>query len=91
MRFFQLIGLAALAAAGGVAAKEKEMKTQNGRTTPLPRPRDGNVAIQQELEAARRAATLAAYDLFIARHPGHPLEAVARREREALAERGAKE
>jgi hypothetical protein len=50
-------------------------------------PRDGNVAIQEELDAARRARTIAAYDLFIARHPGHPLEAVARRERAALRQR----
>ncbi len=66
------------------------MKAPGGRTTPLPRARDGNVAIQQELVAARRAATLAAYDLFIARHPGHPLEAVARRERDELARRTAR-
>ncbi len=46
--------------------------------------RPGDVAIKQELEAARRAGTAAAYELFIARHPGHPLEAVARRELERL-------
>jgi hypothetical protein len=86
MRWLLTIGLAMLTMAG-TAAKETDMKTPDGRTTPLPRPRDGNVAIQQELEAARRAATLAAYDLFIARHPGHPLEAVARRERDELARR----
>lgn len=67
------------------------MTAGNGRTAPLPPPRDGDVAIRQELEAARRAGTLAAYDLFIARHPGHPLEAVARAEREALARRGVKQ
>jgi hypothetical protein len=50
-------------------------------------PRDGNVAIQEELDAARRAGTVAAYDLFIARHPEHPLAAAARREREALRRR----
>lgn len=82
MRAFLLIGLAGLATVA-IAAKEAEMNTL------LPRARDGNVAIQEELEAARRAATVAAYDLFIARHPGHPLEAVARREREVLARRGA--
>ena len=46
--------------------------------------RDGNVAIQEELDAARRAGTIAAYDLFIARHPGHALEPVAREERARL-------
>ena len=51
----------------------------------LRRARDGNIAIQEELEAARRAANVEAYDLFIARHPNHPLAQVARRERECLA------
>ena len=46
--------------------------------------RDGTVAIQEELDAARRAGTVAAYDLFLARHPGHPLAAQARQERERL-------
>lgn len=46
--------------------------------------RDGNIAIQEELDAARKARTVAAYDLFIARHPGHPLEPVAREERARL-------
>ncbi|MGZ8359752.1 MAG: hypothetical protein ACXWUX_04465 [Allosphingosinicella sp.] len=53
----------------------------------LPRARDGNVAIEQELDAARWAGTIAAYDLFIARHPDHPLAETARREREALIQR----
>ena len=51
------------------------------------RARDGNIAIQQELDAARKAATLEAYDLFIARHPQHPLAEVAQRERAELAAR----
>jgi hypothetical protein len=51
----------------------------------VPRARDGNIAIEQELCAARKARSVAAYDLFIARHPNHPLASVARREREALA------
>jgi hypothetical protein len=49
--------------------------------------RDGNVAIREELEAARTAATVAAYDLFIARHPDHPLTKVAREERQRLIDR----
>lgn len=55
------------------------------RSTDQPRPRDGNVAIREELDAARGARTLAAYDLFLARHPHHPLAEIARRERAALA------
>lgn len=50
----------------------------------LPPARDGNVAIEEELCATRRAGTPAAYDLFIARHPGHPLSKVARKERAKL-------
>lgn len=54
---------------------------------PPPRPpvaapaRDGNVAIREELDRARAAGTTEAYDLFIARHPDHPLAVVARAER----------
>ena len=47
--------------------------------------RDGNIAIRQELDAARKAGTLDAYDLFIARHPRHPLAETARVERARLA------
>ena len=50
----------------------------------VPPARDGNIAIAQELCAARRKATVAAYDLFIARHPGHRLEKEARAERRPL-------
>jgi hypothetical protein len=42
------------------------------------------VAIRQELDAARQAGTPAAYDLFIARHPNHPLATTARIERARL-------
>lgn len=65
--------LAALAglpvAASAVAAEE-----------PIAPARSGDVAICEELTAARAAGTAAAYQLFIARHPDHALAAVARRE-----------
>jgi hypothetical protein len=48
-------------------------------------PRDPDVAVQEELDAARRAGTVAAYDLFIARHGDHRLAEAARRERATLA------
>lgn len=35
--------------------------------------RDGNVAIWEEFEAAKRKDTAEAYALFIARHPNHKL------------------
>ena len=46
--------------------------------------RDGNIAIEQELAAAREKGTVEAYDLFLARHPTHPLAKVAREERARL-------
>ena len=46
--------------------------------------RDGNIAIEEEFEQTRRQATLEAYNLFIERHPDHPLTGLARLEREKL-------
>ncbi len=60
------------------------------RSTTLPRPRDGNIAVQEELDAARRAGTVEAYDLFLARHGGHPLAETARRERARISARTGK-
>ncbi|MCB8820890.1 hypothetical protein [Microvirga rosea] len=53
------------------------------RTSAAPA-RNGNVAVQEELDAARQAGTVEAYDLFLARHPDHPLAERARRELERL-------
>ncbi|HEX2555471.1 MAG TPA: hypothetical protein VHL98_17370 [Microvirga sp.] len=50
----------------------------------MPRARDGDFAVREEFEAARRAGTREAYDLFIARHPDHPLARTAREERGRL-------
>jgi len=72
-------------AAAATCAKDLDVKQPARRSTDQPRPRDGNVAIQEELDAARRARTVAAYDLFLARHGDHPLARVARRERDQLA------
>lgn len=77
-----LAGLALPGSGEPAAAAMKEGRLV--RSTDQPRPRAGDVAIRQELDAARRAGTRAAYDLFLARHPGHALAAVARRERDAL-------
>ena len=54
----------------------------------VPPARDGNIAIEEEYCAARRKNTLAAYDLFIARHPDHPLAAQAKKERAQIAGAG---
>ncbi len=81
--------LAGLVLAGCGAPGEAAMKEHRPRrSTELPRPLDPDVAVLSELNAARRANTLAAYDLFIRRQSNHPLAEVARRERAALAARG---
>ena len=80
--------LAGLALAGAGAAGAAAMKEQRPpRSTVLRTARDGNIAIREELDAARRAGTPAAYDLFLRRHSGHPLAEEARRERAALADK----
>ena len=80
--------LAGVALAGSGVAMAAEMKERRpGRSTVLPRPRDPDIAVKEELDAARRAGTRAAYDLFISRQGNHPLAEVARRERAALAAR----
>ena len=78
--------LAGLALAAAGATPGAAMKKQRAlRSTELPRPLDGEAAAAQELAVARRTGTRAAYDLFLSRHGDHPLAAVARRERAALA------
>jgi len=77
--------LASLAlAAGGVSSATAMKKQRPLRSTELPRPRDGNIAVQEELDAARRAGTVAAYDMFLSRQGNHKLAAAARQEREQL-------
>jgi len=74
-----------LALAGAACPAGADVNQPPRRSTELPRPRDGNVAVQEELDAARRAGTVEAYDLFIARNRRHRLAAIARRERARLA------
>jgi hypothetical protein len=50
----------------------------------VPPARPGHFAEREELDAARRAGTRAAYDLFLARHPRSRFASDARREREHL-------
>jgi hypothetical protein len=46
--------------------------------------RPGHFAELEELEAARKAATVSSYDLFIARHPNSRYAATAKVERSKL-------
>jgi hypothetical protein len=85
MRRTLAIATFGLALAGAAWPKAAEVNGPPRRSTDLPRPRDGNVAVQEELDAARRAGTLAAYDLFLARYRDHPLARAARRERARIA------
>jgi hypothetical protein len=82
-----LLLLAGLWASTDAAAAGEQNTVPSVRTSDDPRPRDGNIAIRQELDAARQAGTVEAYDLFIARHPRHDLTEIARRERAELVAR----
>lgn len=70
-----------LAAAQAPSAAPPETRMTAPKAAPA---RDGNIAIEEEFCAARKAATVAAWDLFIARHPQHPLADEARLERAKL-------
>ncbi len=68
-----------------LVAPTDDAMSQDRRSTTLRPPRDGDVAVQEELDAARRAGTVAAYDLFLARHPRHRLAEPAQQERARIA------
>lgn len=57
---------------------------QADRSEPLPLPRDPDIAVQEEFDAARARGTTEAWELFIARHGNHRLAAEARKELEKL-------
>lgn len=84
MRRALALAITGLALAGAAPPKAPEVPDRPRRSTDLPRPRDGNIAVQEELDGARKAGTIAAYDLFIARYPDHRLAEIARRERALL-------
>ena len=79
----KLVALSAapLLVAACVAPGQRETSVASEEIIPA---RDGNIAIQEEFDAAKRAGTIAAWDLFIARHPKHPLVEQARAERAKL-------
>jgi hypothetical protein len=84
MRRFLAIAMLVPALTGIACARAADVNEPPRRSPDLPRPRDGNIAVREELDATRKAGTVEAYDLFIARNRHHPLAAVARRERARL-------
>ena len=81
MNSLALLAALPMMAAACTAPSGQEARVSEKEIIPA---RDGNIAIQEELDAARKAGTIAAYDLFIARHPRHPLAGQARAERAKL-------
>lgn len=77
--------IALVLAASACAAREAPLSDKSpGHSPPMPAPRDGQVAVQEEFDAAARANTTAAWDLFIRRHPDNPLTEPARAARTAI-------
>ena len=85
MRRLTALVLILLATAAASCPKGNEMEPRDPKAAELRPPRDPDIAVQEELDAARRAGTVAAYDLFLARHGDHRLAEAARRERARLA------
>lgn len=52
----------------------------NKPPTPMPLPRDPQIAVQEEFDAAKLANTRAAWELFLARHSDNMLANAARQE-----------
>lgn len=77
-----LPGLACVGLAGIVsmiAPGDRARATEPGAGITAAPARDGNIAIREEFEAAAARNTREAYQLFIDRHPDHPLAEEARR------------
>jgi hypothetical protein len=66
-----------------VTKSDPDRTTQN-RSEPLPLPRDPDIAVREEFEAARAQNTVGSWELFVARHGGHPLAVQAKQELEKL-------
>lgn len=57
---------------------------QSQRSEPLPLPRNPDVAVQEEFDAARAGGTVKGWELFLARHGDHHLAADAAKELKQL-------
>jgi len=63
---------------------------QSRHSEPLPPPRDPDIAVREEFDAARARATPEAWELFLARHGDHRLAAEARKELEKIKQKSAR-
>lgn len=87
-RMVRTVLISLVFAVAACAAKEPTLSDRSpGHSTPLPVPRDGQVAVQEEFDAALAKGTVEGWDLFIRRHPDNPLTERAKAERAALAAR----
>ncbi|MBR1130089.1 hypothetical protein [Bradyrhizobium iriomotense] len=66
------------------ADESSKGNTKAGRAPSMPMARDPSAAVTEEFEAARRAGTREAFELFIARHGDDPLAEQARAELKRL-------
>jgi hypothetical protein len=57
---------------------------QSGAQSQLPLPRDPQIAVQEEYDAAKSANTKSSWELFLRRHPDNDLSARARQNMAAL-------
>lgn len=82
--FLVVVGLLAGAASpsrhahAGVSVDSSDTAVMSHTMTSAAPARDGNIAIREEYDAALRRHTRSALELFIARHPEHPLSVEAR-------------
>ena len=83
VRFLTLIKIVGVAIAIDVAAHLLPgfaMTAFANGQAPIAPARDPDIAVQEEFESARMSGTVAAWRLFIARHPDHRLAEDAREE-----------
>ncbi|MBR1174247.1 hypothetical protein JQ617_09800 [Bradyrhizobium sp. KB893862 SZCCT0404] len=79
-----LIGEQPVMASKANADDSGKPAAQSGRAPSMPMARDPSAAVAEEFEAARRAGTREAFELFIARHGDDPLAEQARAELKSL-------
>ncbi|KGT73632.1 hypothetical protein MA20_43265 [Bradyrhizobium japonicum] len=75
-----MIGKAIAEEGGKKNAEEGTPESKTGPAPVMPMARDPSAAVMEEFEAARRAGTREAFELFIARHGDDPLAERARAE-----------